>query len=201
MDARLTAVHNALSAVTTAGQAVAAADLCLNALTTVQGRFQSVGVSILNVLTFGLYGATSPDRSHALDMITGAIVDVQNFRAPLAGDPSTPVVAGEGDWDNLYHAIERAYASLYAIQDVEGDETEWQNFKGWVGDTVAGSVAALPTVISATVGYVGSTATNLAGGTIAGVVAGFWPVLLIAGGVLVVAVLAVGPRGLAKAVA
>jgi hypothetical protein len=201
MDARLTAVHNALSAVTTAGQAVAAADLCLGTLTTVRDQFSPLVQSLASWLTFGLYGAANPDRVDALAQLTGAITDVQNFRAPLAGDPSTPVVAGEGDWDNLFHAIERAYNVMYAIQNVQGDETEWQNFKSWVGNTVAGSVTALPGVISAAVSYAGSTATNLAGGTIAGVVAGFWPVLLIAGGVLVVAVLAVGPRGLAKAVA
>lgn len=187
MDARLKALNDALNSVDNAGQAVAAADLCIGTLTAVKEQFSPYVSTVANWFTFGLYGVANADRADALSRISSAIVDVQKYRAPMAGNPAQPIVGGDPSWDDLFHAIVRAYNAMWAIESVQGDESEWQNFKDWAASTVAGSVQAMPGVIGSAVHVVSDTTTDLVGG-VAGGLLPLWPLALAGGALLLVAV-------------
>jgi hypothetical protein len=186
--AQIRALQEALDTVTVNAQALAAADLCLGTLLGVRDQLN------------GWFASVSPDRSlvDARDRINGAISDVQLYRQDMAGMPASPVDGGA--WDNLRHAISRGYNLLWAVQDVQGDvDTGWGGFFSWLGDTAAGSVEAMPGVISSVVGYTGTLVTDTAGGVVSGVLKGFWPVLLIAGVAAVAAVGLFGAPAVARA--
>jgi hypothetical protein len=189
------ALAAALDSVSSTGQALAAADLCLATLKTVRDRFGGWGWGIANAFTLGLYGLTSPDRMHAMEELDGARVDLERAREPMAG-PSQPITA-DAVWSDLRHAIDRAYVAIWAISEVEGQGDEWDNIAQWSASVASESIAAMPGVAAAAIGVVTTEATDLTGGILAGLVKGLWPVLLIAGAALAIGVVVLGSGGVA----
>jgi hypothetical protein len=183
--ARVAQLQAALSTVTVNAQALAAADLCIGTVTTIRDQMA------------GWFGVISPDRSmsDAASRLSAAIGDVQTYRGPFDGMPSSPINPDE--WDDLKHAIERAYDVMWAVEDVQGDQsTGWKGFLSWAASTVAGSVAAMPDVISAAVNYVTDTASNVVTKTTGGLLAGLlplWPLVAVAAAVVTGVVLYLGP--------
>lgn len=197
-------LYAALSLVQTNAQAVAAADKCIETVQAVRDHFGGWVTTAANFFTFGLYGVGNGDRQNAESELDAALADVRQYRDPLSGElRDSPVVASE--WDNLSHAIGRAYNVMWSISDIEGSEGEWQNFIAWVGSTIADSIAALPGVIRAVTAYAGDVVGAAAGGVAGGVsgalwdlLEGAWPLLLAAGVVLGVGIYAVGPANAKK---
>lgn len=180
---QIRALSEALDGVQVNAQALAAADLCLGTVISVRDQFN------------GWFASISPDRSlvDARDQLNGAISDVENARAPLVGMPAAPVGS---DWDNLRHAIQRAYNVMWAVQDVQGEvDTSWGGFFSWLGETLVGSIEAMPGVIRSAVAWAGDLASSTAGNVVAGVLQGLWPVLLVVAVVAAGGVYLLGGRG------
>lgn len=167
--------------VATNGQAIAAADLVIGALTSARDQFSDWSLDL--------------SRRDAHQRLDEALQDVVRARGPMAGDPAMPVQKDaqgrpSGSWDDLYHAIQRGYGQLWAVQDVQGDTPEWQASLGVIGDIAAGTVQALPGVISSAVGYTAGLATDTVGSVAKGLLP-LWPlvltavVVLVGGGILV----------------
>lgn len=157
------ALHDALALVQFNGQAIAAADLVLGTVITVRDRFSEWSVDNA--------------RRWAHDQLADAVTDVQTFRAPLAGDPNAAI--SQPSWDDLMHAIERAYNVLWNVQDTIGDEPEWKAFLAWVADTATGTISNLPQVIKGAVHFTADLATDTVGGVAAGLLP-LWPIVAVA---------------------
>lgn len=162
------ALHDALATVQVNAQALAAADLAIGTVTSVRDHFSSW--SIDNA------------RRFAAEQLDDAVIDLQRYRAPFAGMPAAPV--NPSSWDDLSHSIGRAYNVLWSIQDVIGDEPEWKATLGWVADTVAGTIQAMPGVIRDAVHFASGLATETVGGVAAGLLP-LWPIVLVGGLVLI----------------
>lgn len=182
--AQIVALHDALATVQLNAQALAAADLVIGSIIPVRDQFSSWSID--------------PSRRYAAQQLDDAVKDVQRYRAPMAGMPTEPV--SPAAWDDLSHAIQRAYDVLWAVQDVQGDETEFQALLGFAKDVAVGSVQAMPGIIRDAVHLTSETATSLVGGVASGLLP-LWPLVAVAGvlAVLGVVVLAAGrKRGLLK---
>ena len=167
------ALQGALDTVQTNGQAIAAADLAYGAVVAARDRYSAWSID--------------PARRYAHDQLDAAAADIQKWRAPFAGMPSDPV--NDTNWDELKHAIERGYDRLWASLDVEGDEPEWKATLSAIGDITTESIKAMPEVIRGVVHFASETVTDTVGGLTAGLLP-LWPIVVIAGVVLVVGALA-----------
>jgi hypothetical protein len=158
--------------VTTNGQAVAAADLVIGALTQARDQFSDSSVDV--------------SRRDAHARLDEALQDVTRYRAPMNGNLDQPVqldAAGKpaGAWDDLYHAIKRGYGQLWAVQDVQGDTSEWQATLDTIADIAVGTVQALPQVIASAAHFTADAVGGVAKGLLP-----LWPLVL--GAVVVVVV-------------
>jgi hypothetical protein len=166
-------LHDALATVTVNAQALAAADLASGALVAVRDRFSVWSVDNA--------------RRFAASQLDDALADVQRFRGPFAGMPAAAI--NPSQWDDLSHAIERAYNVLWNIQDVIGDEPEWNAFLGWVADTTLGTIQALPGVLRAAVHFTADLATDTVGAVAAGLLP-LWPIVAVVAVVVVLGAVA-----------
>jgi hypothetical protein len=166
------ALNDALNTVSVNAQALAAADLALGALGSVRGQFDAFSIDAARRREAGAIG-------EAWD-------DVQRYRAPFVGMPGEPV--NPSQWDDLRHAIGRAYNVLWVARDVFGDESETAAFAGYIADVATGTVAALPGVISSAVHFASGAATDVVGGVAAGLLP-LWPLVAVA---VVLAAIAAG---------
>jgi len=157
------ALNDALDTVSVNAQALAAADTALGALSSAQEQFSS-------------YSIKWERRQWASDL-SDARADVARYRSGFIGMPGSPVDA-EG-WDDLRHAIDRAYNVMWNIADVAGTETEWQAFGDYVSSVTLGTIQALPGVIKSAVHFTSDTATDLVGGVAAGLLP-LWPIVAVA---------------------
>jgi hypothetical protein len=173
------ALHAALVTVTTAGQAIAAIDLAIGAVTGARDKFSAWSLD--------------SSRRDFHDQLQGALDDLTTNRAPFAGDPSMAITSSL--WDDGLHAVERAYNVMWSIQTVD-DRPELQATLSEIADITTGTIAAMPQVISSAVGFVTDTASKTATGLIGGVAGGLLPLWPIVGVVVLVAV--VGLAALAQ---
>lgn len=190
-------LHDALGLVTTNGQAVAAADLVIGALT--QGRDQFASSLNFIPLVFVL-NQLAVDRRDAFSRLDEARNDVLRAREPMAGNFDQLVQLDSsgrpaGSWDDLYHAIQRGYGQLWAVQDVQGDSSEWQATVSALGDIAIGTVQAMPGVIQAALHFTAELATDTVGSVAKGLLP-LWPLVVVGGLVVVVGlvVLAAGRK-------
>jgi hypothetical protein len=167
---KLKDLQDALSGVVVNAQALAAADLAIGTLITARDRFSA----------WSLDNA----RRWAYDQLADAVNDVQRFRGPFEGQPAAPV--NPSSWDDLQHAIARGYNRMWSISTGPiGEDSEWDATLSWLADTAAGSVAAIPDVLSAAVHGIAGFGTEIIGGAAKGLLP-LWPI--VAAGVAVVVV-------------
>jgi hypothetical protein len=162
--AQFQALNDALDTVVVNAQAVAAADLALGALGTVKDQFSSWSLD--------------NSRRWAADQVSGALADVNRFRGPFVGMPGALV--NDSAWDDLRHAIGRAYNTLWSIQDNFGDQGELAATASYIGDVALGTIQAMPGVISASAHYITDEASQIATGVVGGVASGLiplWPII------------------------
>jgi hypothetical protein len=181
---RYQALHDALLGVVYNGQALAAAD-------------QVIG---LVITARDLYAQDSIDaaRAWAYQELDDALRDVQRYRGTVAGMPNDLI--SDATWDDLSHAIGRAYNVMWSIQDTIGTDSETAATARWIGEAAEGTLQALPGIIRGAVHLASETATDLTGGIAAGLLP-LWPLVLIAGALVVAGVVVVGAgrkRGLLK---
>jgi hypothetical protein len=182
-------LHDALMLVSTNGQAIAAADLVIGALTQARDHFSAWSLD--------------SSRRYAYSSLDDALKDVGRFREPLAGNFDQLVTKDANGrpaaaWDDLFHAIKRGYGVMWAVQDVQGDDPEWLATLGLIADIAVGTVQALPDVIRAALHFTSELATDVVGGTVKGLLP-LWPIVVAGVAVVVVGaiVLAAGrKRGL-----
>lgn len=162
-------LHDALAGVQYNGQAVAAADMVIGLLISARDVFSR----------FSLDNA----RRWAYAQLDDALRDVQRYRGTFGGMPQVPV--SETSWDDLSHAIGRAYNVMWSIQDGPiGTDSEWAASVGWLADAATGTIQALPGIIRDAVHFTSELATDTVGGVAAGLLP-LWPLVLVAGAVLV----------------
>lgn len=178
-------LHDALAGVQYNGQALAAADMVIGLVTSARDHFSA----------WSLDNA----RRWAADQLDDALKDVLRYRGDFAGMPSSPVTYSS--WDDLSHAIGRAYNVMWAIQDGPiGEDSEWNASLSWLGDAATGTIQALPGIIRDAVHFTADLATDTVGGVAAGLLP-LWPLVVVAGVLLLggAVVLAAGrKKGLLK---
>lgn len=162
-------LHDALAGVLYNGQALAAADMVIGLVTSARDHFSAWSID--------------NSRRWAAEQLDEALSDVQRYRGTFAGMPSSPVSASS--WDDLSHAIGRAYNVMWAIQDGPiGEDPEWNATLSWLGDAAIGTIQALPQIIRDAVHFTADLATDTVGGVAAGLLP-LWPLVVVAGIVLV----------------
>lgn len=178
-------LHDAFVGVVYNGQALAAADQVIGLLISARDVFSASSID--------------DARVWARQELEDALADVQRYRGTVAGMPQEPI--SDSTWDDLGHAIQRAYQKIWAIEDGPiGTESEGAATVRWLGEAAEGTLAAMPGIIQGAVHVVSETATDLTGGIAAGLLP-LWPLVLIVGAVVVagVVVMAAGrKRGLLK---
>jgi hypothetical protein len=176
----------ALNTVTVNAQALAAADLVIGTVTAARDQFSSW----LNYTPFGfIVRAIESSRADAYSRLDEAINDVRRYRDDFKGMPQ--VAVSQTAWDDLKHAIVRAYNVMWAVQDVQGDETEWQALVGFVGTVAVESIQAMPGVIRGALAFTSEVVTDTVGGVAAGLLP-LWPLVVVGGVIVVLGVVLVG---------
>lgn len=159
--AQYLALHDTLETVVVNAQAIAAADLAIGTVQSVRDQFSRYSIRV--------------ERRYWANHLQGAIDDLRRFRGPMEGMPASPV--SPASWDDLRKAIGRAYNAMWTIQEEAGNEGELAAFASYIGETAAGTIAALPDVLSRSLSAVSGAVTETVGAVAKGVLP-LWPIVV-----------------------
>jgi hypothetical protein len=176
--AQVQGLQAALNSVTVNAQAVAFADATIGAAQAMRDRF-----FVLSVRN---------ERRHWGATLREAIDDVRRFRGPFEGMPAQPIPPGSGSWDDLRHAIGRAFNRMWSIaEDPSSGDSEIEAYFKYCFDVARGTIETMPVLLAAALAGVAGAAGELTG-AVAAAAFPLWPIVAAVAAVAVVAVLVLG---------